>query len=104
MSWIVLALLIPIAVAWTNGSTYPYAFSLIGVGAVLYFVNKGLLISYLRRRAPEAIEEGWWEETAGTGVVPKWVSVLWALAVGFIPAGIVVAALLWLGVIENMRH
>lgn len=101
MSWIVLAFLVPIAVAWKNGSTYAYAFSLIGVGALLYLVNKGLVISYLNRRAPGAIEEGWWEETAGTGVVPKWVSVLWALGVGFIPAGIIVAVLLWLGVIVN---
>jgi hypothetical protein len=59
-------------------------------GAVLYVVNSVLIKWYIERRTPDLAsheEVGFdleaWELTAGTGVVPKWVSWLGLLGLGF---------------------
>lgn len=58
-------------------------------GVSLYVGNVVLIRYYVIKRAPELANEGLWEVTAGTGVVPKWVSFLGLLAIpAFIAAGI----------------
>lgn len=101
MSWLILALIIPIVVAWLNGSTYGFAFSVFGFGILLYFINVFLIRHFIKSRAPSSFEDGSWEATAGTGAVPKWVSSLGLVGIGFVPSGLIVALLLWLGVVAN---
>ena len=58
-----------------------------GVG--LYLGNVLLIRSYVIKRSPELANDEMWEMTAGTGIVPKWVSFLGLLAIpAFIAAGI----------------
>lgn len=59
-------------------------------GAVLYVVNSVLISWYIERRAPDLASHddvGFgleaWELTAGTGVVPRWVSWLGLLGLSF---------------------
>jgi hypothetical protein len=69
---------------------WSYYLIVAAIGAFLY-VASGLLTGlYLRRRAPEfnsseevvpGVEK--WELTAGLGVVPRWVSLVGILAIGF---------------------
>lgn len=106
MSWLIIAFVIPIIVAWANGTTYAFAFGVVGAGVLLYFINIFLIRSFIKRRAPLTLQDDSWEATAGTGIVPKWVSVLGLVAfglvpAGLVPAGLVIAVLLWLGVIAN---
>lgn len=101
MSWLIIAFVIPILVAWNDGSTYTFAFSLSGVGLAAYFINVALIQFFISRRAPSTLVNDTWEQTAGLGVVPKWVSVLGLVGMGFIPSGLIVASLLFFGVIVN---
>ena len=101
MSWLILALVIPVLVAWRDGSTYTFGFELTAVGIALYFLNIFLLRAYIGKRAPTTLENGSWELTAGTGIVPKWVSAIGLIGMGLIPLGFIVVLLLWLGVIAN---
>jgi hypothetical protein len=94
--WLFVAFLFPIVVAIQNGSTYIFAFSVTGVGVVLYFLNIFLIRWFIRRWDSAALGEGYWEYTAGMGVVPKWVSVIGLFGLGFIPSGLIVTLLLWL--------
>ena len=98
MSWLVLALLVPIVVAWNDGTTYTFALSLTGVGVAMYFLNVVLIRSYISKNAPLTVVLDTWEETSGKGVVPKWVSVLGLVGTGFIPSGLLVTLFLYLGV------
>ena len=113
MSWFILALVIPVLVAWAEGSTYAFGFSIAGVGLALYFSSKFLTIKYIDKQAPRLFDidialgppppgkEYLWEKTAGTSIVPRWVSLLGLIGMGLIPAGLIVLILLWLGVITN---
>ena len=101
MFWLLASFAIPVYVAVQDGSTYTFAGSLIGIGVILYFVNLLLIRHFLLINAPGTIEDGSWEATAGTGAVPRWVSALGLIAVGLVPAGIVVALLLFFGVVVN---
>jgi hypothetical protein len=101
MSWLVLGMIIPIVVAWMNGSTYTFAVSLVSVGVVFYFANTVLIGIFVSKRAPQALVDNTWEATAGTGIVPKWVSVIGLLGMGFVPAGLVIAVFLWMGLVAN---
>lgn len=60
------------------------------LGVVLYFGNVLLIRSYVNKRSHELENNAMWEMTAGTGIVPKWVSFLGLLAY---PAFI--AAVIW---------
>lgn len=99
--WLIAAFLIPTIVAFQDGSTYTFAFSVSVVGVVLYFLNVFLIRSYVGRHNPTLIDSDEWEDTAGTGVVPKWVSLIGLIGMGFIPSGLVVALLLWFDVVVN---
>jgi hypothetical protein len=71
------------------------------VGIVLYFINIFLIRYFIKRQAPSSLEDGSWEMTAGTGMVLKWVSALGLVGIAFVPSGLIVALLLWLGVVAN---
>lgn len=101
MSWLILALTIPVLVAWKDGSTYAFAFSVTGIGVALYFVNITLIRLYISRRAPSTLVDDTWEQTSGKGIVPKWVSVLGLIGMGFVPSGLIVALLLFVGYFAN---
>jgi nucleoside-specific outer membrane channel protein Tsx len=59
------------------------------VGVGLYLSNVLLIRSYVIKRAPELANDLTLEMTAGTGIVPKWVSFFGLLTVpAFIAAGI----------------
>lgn len=84
---------------------WPYwSFYAIGltISFVLYAVNCRLINGYIEKRAPafasrEQLVPGTqlWEVTAGLGIVPRWVSLIGILSVGFLLA-IVVEAVRWL--------
>jgi hypothetical protein len=69
------------------------------LGVALYVISGLLVPHYIVRRAPRAFHTAEaWEATAGTGVVPKWVSLLGLLAVAAALASvipIVACALRW---------
>ena len=98
MKWLVLALVIPVLVAYKAGSTYAYAFSITGAGVVLYVASIVLMGKYIKRRTPEILDNDSWD---GTEIVPRWVFSVRMIGFGFILAGIITAILLWGGVIEN---
>lgn len=101
MSWLIIAFAIPIVVAWREGSTYIFAFSLSGVGLAAYFVNTALIGYFSTRGAPATLENDTWEQTAGKGVVPKWVSIIGLIGMAFIPSGLIIVALLFFGVVVD---
>ena len=102
MFFIVFSLIIPLATALIYGATFPFAFSLIGVGVVLYLANTLLIGMFVSRRAPETVETGTWDDTAGTGIVPKWVSAIGLISIGLVPAGLLLAILLAIGLIADV--
>ncbi|MFL6844223.1 MAG: hypothetical protein ACJ8ER_05005 [Allosphingosinicella sp.] len=64
-----------------------------GMALVTYVVSSVLMGSYIERRTPELASSREvapgvqaWETTAGTGIVPKWVSWMGLLAIGFVLA------------------
>jgi hypothetical protein len=101
VSWLILAFVVPPYVAWRDGSTYSFAYSLSAVGLLACSVNAILITSFLSRRTPSMLEEDTWELTAGTGVVPRWVSIIGLIGVGLVPSGLVVATLLFFGLVAN---
>lgn len=103
MSWLILALAIPVLVVLNDGSTYTFAFSITGIGLVMYFANIVLIRLFILRRAPSTLIDDTWEQTAGIGVVPKWVSILGLIGMGFIPSGLLAALLLFFGFVENRQ-
>jgi hypothetical protein len=95
--WLFAIFLIPIIVCWQRGTNYIFAFSLLGVGIALYLLSNLLMIAFINKRAPGSIQNGTWEDTAGTGIVPKWVSEIGLLGTGFVPSAIAILILLWFG-------
>jgi len=67
------------------------AAALFGWTLFAYFLNVRLIVFYISKIDPEMMRDGSWELTAGTGVVPKWVS--W-LGLSTVPAAI--AGVLWI--------
>lgn len=62
-------------------------------GVILYLIHNILMVGFIRKRAPdfaskEEILPGVqrWELTAGTGIVPKWVSLIGLLSIAFVLA------------------
>jgi hypothetical protein len=92
MFWLAAGFAVPIIVAWRNGSSYGFAFSVLGVGVALYVIT----VTYmeLKHRKHGLLME----LTAGTGFIPKWVGALSLVGMGFAPSGGVIALLLWLDV------
>lgn len=101
MFWLLVSFGIPIYVVIQDGSTYSFAGSLITIGVILHFANVLLIRRFLMKNAPDTIGDGSWEMTAGIGVVPRWVSALGLIGIGLVPSGIVVALLLFLGIVAN---
>lgn len=68
------------------------------LGVVAYIVNIVLIQHYINKRMPEVLDihekspDGSfaWEHTAGTGTVPKWVSIIGLLGIGFFVLGIII--------------
>jgi len=50
------------------------------LGILLYFCNVFLIRHFVKTRTPELAQDDLWEATAGTGIVPKWVSVIGLLS------------------------
>ncbi|MGE0471582.1 MAG: hypothetical protein AB7L09_12165 [Nitrospira sp.] len=97
MPWLILALITPVLVAWKDGSTYGMAFGLTGVGGALSIGNIALIYFYINQRAPSTLADDTWEDTAGKGIVPQWVSALGLVGAGLIVSGLIVAFLLFMG-------
>ena len=96
-----IAFAIPLVVAFVDGTTYTFAFSVSGVGVLLYFSNIFLIRWFITRRAPEKANEQSWEETSGKGIVPKWVSEIGLFGMAFVPSGLIVALLLALDMVPH---
>lgn len=88
--WLLATVIVPILVAWYSGTTYAFAFSLIGLGVLLYTVGNLLTVSYGKKRGPD-----------GAVVIPRWVSEVTLLGTGFVPSGLTILTLLWLGLIAH---
>jgi hypothetical protein len=101
LAWLVLAFIIPIIVAWICGSTYLFAFSVFCAGLILYFTNIFLTRFFIKRRSRSTFENGSWKTRPGTGMTPRWVSALAFVGIGFIPSSLIVALLLWAGLIAQ---
>ena len=77
------------------------------LGALLYLTSKVLMIYFLKKNAPRVLEfdlaygkpmpagEYLWEKTAGTGIVPKWVSWLGLVSMSCF-AGLIMWIMVWL--------
>jgi len=89
--WLIATVVVPILVCWHKGTTYIFAFSLIGLGVLLYTVGNILTVSYGRKRGPD-----------GAVVIPRWVSEVTLLGMGFVPSGLTILTLLWLGWIAHI--
>lgn len=92
---------IPVYVA-KDGSSYTFAACVSATGLVLCIMNAALMAFFIRRRAPLAWHAGEWEMTAGTGVVPKWVSEIGMIGAGLIAGGGFVALLVAVGVVAKL--
>ena len=86
----VAALLAMMAVKTMTLPYWTYFLLCICSGFILYVVNSLLIGWYIKRRASDLASNAdvgsgmqAWELTAGTGVVPKWVSWLGLLSLGF---------------------
>lgn len=110
MSWLILCFVIPIYVAYHDGTTYTFAISVVGIGVLCYILSTYLASYFFSKRAPEVVEadlkngklpdgEYRWEKTFG--IVPKWVSRIGLAAMGLIPSGVVIIILLALDIITN---
>ena len=72
-------------------------FILIVVGIFLYIFNVVLIRSFLKKGVPEILDDKskdyhgnyLWEHTAGTGVVPKWVSLIGLFAIPIFILGLI---------------
>jgi hypothetical protein len=84
-----------IAVFFQRIFSWPYwAYYILAAafGAALYLLNNFLIVYYIRKRSPEFAskeslpETGFqkWELSGGLGIVPRWVSLLGLLGIGFI--------------------
>lgn len=102
MFWLLAAFAIPIIVAFKDGSTYLFALSISGFGVVLYIVNITLIQYFIAKKEPTTLENGSWEQTAGKGIVPKWVSQIGLIGIGFVPAGLIIVILLFFELIANI--
>lgn len=81
---------------------------LIVVALILYVGNVLLIKWFIERRAPGLLdidlalpkprdgEPYLWERTAGTGIVPRWVSVLGLASIPLGLAGLIVLVIAWL--------
>ncbi len=85
-----LVLLVVRASGWPYWS---YHLLVVSIGLGLYFVSNYLTVNFVRKRAPgfaskEEVVPGVqaWELTAGTGIVPRWVSFIGLLAIAFVLA------------------
>lgn len=86
----ILGMLIVRALHWPY---WAYHVFVIFFGVFLYLINNFLIRFYIEKNAPEFASKETvikgvqsWELTAGMGVVPKWVSFIGLLAIGFILA------------------
>ena len=75
------------AIGWPYWSYHVLA---LGIGAVCYVVSGMLTHAYIEKRAPEFLRDGEvmpgvknWELTAGVGIVPRWVSLIGVIGMGF---------------------
>jgi hypothetical protein len=87
----------PILVVLNNGTNYLFAFSLSGVGLVLYVGSSLLIRHFIVKRAPGMLTDSLWEHTAGMGIVPRWVSEMGLVGTAFVFSGLVIALLILLG-------
>ncbi len=71
---------------------YKACIGLIILGGLLYALNILLIIFFIRKRAQEFAANDIWELTAGTGIVPKWVSIIGLLSF----SAFIVAVLPWI--------
>ena len=101
MVWLLCSLIFPVLVALLNGSTYFFSFSVVGVGVIFYLLNVFLIRRFIVQSAPKKANDVDFESTAGMGIVPKWVSIIGLIGLGFIPSGFLVTLLLFFNLIEN---
>lgn len=88
--WLIATVVVPSLVAWYSGTTYIFAFSLIALGVLLYTIGNILTVSYGKKRGVD-----------GAVVIPRWVSEVTLLGMGFVPSGLTILTLLWLGLIAH---
>ena len=104
MMWIILALFIPIYIAWVEGSSYAGESLLIIVGVIQYIIFCVLETFYIKRRTPESPliykRLNITPRIDVTELVPRWVVVIGLIGAGLVPAGIINIILLWCGIIE----
>lgn len=104
--WLILALFIPVYIAWTHGSSYPFAFIIFAVGVVLYIVFMFIEVGYIKKakdlekKYPE-VYETLTPVIDETDFVPNWVVYIGMIAIGFILAGLIIAILLWTGIFHT---
>lgn len=96
-----LAFIIPIVIALLIGSTYAFAFSIFLAGIALYFSNVFLSRQIIKSRLAAGLKNSSGQITAGTGIIPYWVTALALVGMGFIPSALIIALLLWLDIIGN---
>ena len=83
--WLIATVVVPSLVAWYSGTTYIFA-----LGVLLYTIGNILTVSYGKKRGVD-----------GAVVIPRWVSEVTLLGMGFVPSGLTILTLLWLGLIAQ---
>ena len=124
----ILALFVPICIAWVEGSSYAFGASVTVVGIVFIVVGTMLekthrkkITSQMPEKQKEIYEKlgmsssqiriyttlnvtPWWlDPIEPLDFVPKWIIAMELVGFGFVPAGIVTTILLWVELIENLR-
>ncbi len=105
-----ISFLTPLVVALVNGTTYTFAFSISGIGVLLYFINVFLIRWFILRRDPLnplrgapgllLLSDEAKRKATGKRTVPKWVSEIGLIGMAFVPSGLVVALLLALDLVS----
>lgn len=100
MALVFASFLAPLVISFQYGATYAFGFGVCLAGIAMYILNGILIGHYIRRRAPWVGQnEDLAMATAGTGIVPKWVSAVGLIGTGIALGGIMVPALMFLGVL-----
>ena len=99
------AFVAPILVAVTSPTSYSFAFSVAGVGLFLYIFGSLLTVYMLEKKLPGATKIPDWEHRVPVGLegglfVPRWTSHSSLIGYSLFPSGLIVAFLLWVGIVD----
>lgn len=105
--WVILVVFIILLVSLSLGSSFLHVLLYIAVAVILHITDVLLTRMYITawmqsENLPLEMMSDTWEATAGLGIVPKWVSFIGLIALGFFLSGVLLTILLLAGVIDRV--